>query len=126
MMERRHLAPAFEISRSNMGTITFRTRIQTGLRQPVGRWGLAITIVALAAAPAVLFFDPVDIIPNRGHVPREPLGVYALFSDDVAYVSASRTWQRALSNLFVPHNMHIVHAWRLVTWALVTVAGSLE
>jgi len=108
-----------------MGTIRFRTRIESGLRRPVGRLGLAITIVALAVAPAFLFFDPVDIIPRRGHVAREPLGICALFSDDVAYVSASRTWQRALSNLFVPHNTHIVPAWRLLTLVLVTVAGSL-
>ncbi len=108
-----------------MGTIAFRTRVESWLRRPVGRSGLAVTIVALAAGPAFLFFDPVDIIPRRGHVAREPLAIYTLFSDDVAYVSASRNWERTTSNLFVPHNTHIVPAWRLLTLALVTVAGSL-
>ncbi|MFI5457414.1 MAG: hypothetical protein ACHRXM_18375, partial [Isosphaerales bacterium] len=109
-----------------MGAITLRMRIESRLRRPVGRLGLAITVLVLATAPAFLFFDPVDFIPRRGHVPREPLGIYTLFSDDVAYVSGSRTWPRTLSNLFVPHNTHIVPAWRVLTWALVTAAGRLE
>jgi len=92
----------------------------------MGRLGLAITELVLATAPAVLFFDPADLIPRQRHVPREPLMIYALFSDDVAYVSASLTWPRTVSNLFEPHNTHIVPAWRLLTWALVTVAGNLE
>jgi hypothetical protein len=95
------------------------------MSRPVGRWGLAIAVLGLAAAPAVLFFDPVDIIPGRGHVARDPLDIYTLFSDDVAYVSASRTAQRTLSNLFIPHNTHIVPAWRVLTWVLVSAAGSL-
>src|SRR5262249_33013633 len=57
---------------------------------------------------------------------REPLGFYRLFSDDVAYVAGSRTWERTASNLFVPHNTHIVPAWRLLTWGLVAGAGGLE
>jgi hypothetical protein len=48
-----------------------------------------------------------------------------LFSDDVAYVAGSRTWERTAANLFVPHNTHIVPAWRLLTWGLVAAAGSL-
>jgi len=92
----------------------------------VGRLGLAITVLVLATAPAFLFFDPVDFIPREWHVPREPRSIYLLYSDDVAYVSASLNWSHTLSNLFVPHNTHIVPAWRLLTWALVTVAGSLE
>jgi hypothetical protein len=96
------------------------------MRRPVGRLGLAILILAIATAPAVLFFDPVDIWPGRGHIARDPLGFYRLFSDDVAYVASSRNWQRTVSNLFVPHNTHIVPAWRLVTWALVVASGNLE
>jgi hypothetical protein len=109
-----------------MGATTIRMRIESRLRRPVRRLGLAIAVVAVATAPAFLFFDPIDVIPNRGHVPREPLVIYTLFSDDVAYVSASRTLPRAFSNLFVPHNTHIVPAWRVLTWALVTAAGSFE
>src|SRR5207248_3662807 len=72
-------------------------------------------------------FDPATCRPGRrGHVAREPLGFYRLFSDDVAYVAGSRTWERTASNLFVPHNTHIVPAWRLVTWGLVARAGNLE
>ena len=60
------------------------------------------------------------------HVAREPLSFYRLFSDDVAYVASSRNWQRTVSNLFVPHNTHVVPAWRLLTWALMAWAGNLE
>ncbi len=67
------------------------------MRRPVGRLGLAILTLAIATAPAVLFFDPVDIGPGRGHIAREPLAFYRLFSDDVAYVASSRNWQRTVS-----------------------------
>ena len=96
------------------------------MRRPVGRLGLATLTLLIALAPAVLFFDPVDIVPGRGHIAREPMAFYRLFSDDVAYVASSRNWQRTVSNLFVPHNTHIVPAWRIVTWALVACSGNLE
>ena len=82
--------------------------------------------LAIATAPAILFFDPARVGPGPGHNCREPLAIYRLFSDDVAYVASSRNWERTVSNLFVPHNTHIVPAWRIVTWALVAWAGSLE
>jgi hypothetical protein len=82
--------------------------------------------ILFAMGPYVLFFDPVDYWPLRAHVAREPLGLYLLFSDDVAYVSAARNWQLTLSSLFEPHNTHIVPAWRVLTFALVSLAGSLE
>ena len=88
--------------------------------------GVVVLTLFIAAGPYILFFDPVDYWPLRAHVAREPLGLYLLFSDDIAYVSASRNWQRTVSNLFEPHNTHIVPAWRVLTWALVTAAGSLE
>ena len=48
-------------------------------RRPVGRVWLAITIAVLTAAPAILFFDPVDIIPRRGHVDaRAPRHLYSI------------------------------------------------
>jgi hypothetical protein len=53
------------------------------------------------------------------------LQYYRLHSDDFAYVSASRTLPRALASLFVPHNTHVVPAWRLLTWGLVAAAGRL-
>jgi hypothetical protein len=107
--------------------VVFADPIREVLNRPVGRLGLAVLFVWIVTAPAVLFFDPATYRPGRrGHVAREPLGFYRLFSDDVAYVAGSRTWERTASNLFVPHNTHIVPVWRLVTWGLVAGAGSLE
>lgn len=96
------------------------------LQRPIGWMGLCVLVLVLAAAPYVLFFDPVDIIPWRAHVPRQPLDTYLLFSDDVAYVAGSRTWSRTVANFLMPHNTHIVPAWRIVTWGLVRCAGNLE
>ena len=59
------------------------------------------------------------------HIARDPSAIYRLYSDDFAYVAASRTLPRTLANLFVPHNTHIVPAWRILTWALVAWSGSL-
>jgi hypothetical protein len=82
-------------------------------------------VAVIVTAPAYLFFDPV-VIFQRGHVARSPTAIFRLYGDDFAYVTASRTLPRAVSNLFVPHNTHIVPAWRLLTWTLVAWAGSLE
>jgi hypothetical protein len=95
-------------------------------RRKVGGFGVIVLTLFIAGAPYVLFFDPIDYSQGRRHVPREPLALYLLFSDDVPYISASRNWERTVSNLFEPHNTHVVPAWRIVTWALVRVAGSLE
>ena len=95
------------------------------LKQPVGRVGVVFLTLFITAAPYFLFFDPADW-PGRKHVAREPMSFYPLFSDDIAYVSASRNWERTVSNLFEPHNTHIVPAWRILTWALVQIAGNLE
>jgi hypothetical protein len=95
------------------------------LHRPVGRLGMAVLTFMIVAAPWVLFFDPIAF-PRRAHIPRDPIAIYRLYSDDFAYVAASRTLSRTLSNLFVPHNTHIVPAWRVLTWALVAWAGSLE
>jgi hypothetical protein len=95
-------------------------------RAIAGRALVAALSVFIAMAPYILFFDPVDYWPLRAHVAREPLGMYLLFSDDVAYVSAARNWHQTLASLFEPHNTHIVPAWRVLTFALVTLAGSLE
>jgi hypothetical protein len=96
------------------------------MRRPLGRTGRVLLIAAITTAPAVLFFDPAPLWPGQRHVPREPMEIYTLFSDDVAYVGSSRTWVRTVSNLFVPHNTHIVPAWRILTWALTGWAGNLE
>ncbi|MGC8641503.1 MAG: hypothetical protein ACP5XB_16685 [Isosphaeraceae bacterium] len=95
------------------------------LARPVSWLGLSLLAGLILAAPAILFFDPLGL-PGRGHITREPLAIYSLYSDDFAYVAASRNLSRALANLFVPHNTHIVPAWRLLTWALVAWSGTLE
>ena len=72
----------------------------------------------------ILFFDPIAGL-RRSHIPRDPQAIYRLYSDDFAYVAASRNLPRTLANLFVPHNTHIVPAWRVLTWALVACSGTL-
>jgi hypothetical protein len=56
----------------------------------------------------------------------DPLANYRLWSDDFAYVAASRTFARTMANLFAPHNRHIVPAWRLLTWLVASAAGALD
>jgi hypothetical protein len=85
---------------------------------------MILLVALIAAAPWVLFFDPIAGF-RRAHIPRDPSAIYRLYSDDFAYVAASRTLPRTLANLFVPHNTHIVPAWRLLTWAVVAWSGSL-
>jgi hypothetical protein len=92
----------------------------------VGRVGYAALVLIIATGPALLFFAPCSFRTTRGHVPRDPVDFYKLFSDDVAYISGSRNWERTVSNLFLPHNTHIVPAWRIVTYGLVSIAGSLN
>lgn len=102
-------------------------RPSLNLAKPLSRIGLFVLVLVIATAPATLFFDPAEIAPlRRGHIPREPRSTYRLYSDDVAYVAASRTWDRAVANLFVPHNTHIVPVWRMITWSLVALAGRFE
>jgi hypothetical protein len=95
------------------------------LNRPVGRLGLALLVAAILSAPWLLFFDPIAFL-RRGHIVRDPIAIYRLYSDDFAYVAASRTLSRTIANLFVPHNTHIVPAWRVLTWVLVSWSGSLE
>jgi hypothetical protein len=71
----------------------------------------AIAVLAVCAAPAWLFLDP--------------LTHYRLQTDDFAYVGASRTWARTVGNLLVPHNTHVVPAWRIVSYGVVAAAGKL-
>ena len=74
------------------------------MSRPVARLGLLLLILAITTAPAVLFFDPAPVWPVQGHISREPMRMYTLFGDDVAYVGSSRTWDRAVRRMFVPHN----------------------
>lgn len=97
----------------------------TILRPPSGRLSLALLVGLITTGPWLLFFDPISL-PGRAHIPRDPAAIYRLYSDDFAYLAASRSLPRTMANLFVPHNTHIVPAWRLLTCALVAWSGSLE
>ena len=97
----------------------------TILRRPSGRLSLALLVGLITTGPWLLFFDPISL-PGRAHIPRDPAAIYRLYSDDFAYLAASRSLPRTMANLFLPHNTHIVPAWRLLTWALVAWSGSLE
>ena len=81
--------------------------------------------VVTASAPWLLFFDPIGFTTGA-HVARDPMAIYRVYSDDFAYVAASRNLPRTIGNLFMPHNTHIVPAWRILTWGLSASAGSLE
>ncbi len=94
------------------------------LGRPVSWPELAAVALLLAAAPALLFFDPRTIFnAPHGHIARDPAESYRIFSDDVPYLGASRTWDRTRANLFRPHNTHIAPVWRLITWSLMATAG---
>ncbi len=81
------------------------------LDRPAGR-PIVVALAAVAVfAPAYLFADP--------------LSTYRLHSDDFAYLGASRSFSKAVSNLFIPHNTHVVPAWRMLTWVVMATAGRL-
>src|SRR4051812_1276193 len=85
-------------------------------RRPLGvraRVGLAFF---LCLVPAWLF---ADLLSNYR------LETDGLFDDDGLFIAASRTWSRTRASLFVPHNSHVVPAWRVLTWVLVALAGRL-
>lgn len=103
---------------------TSSSRLSRGFRRPLGWLGLSLLGFLILAAPGVLFFDPLGL-PGRGHIFRDPLAIYSLYSDDFAYIAASRNLSRTAANLFVPHNTHIVPAWRVLTWVLVAWSGAL-
>ena len=91
---------------------TLGPRLSDSLARPAGRpVAILLAIVALAA-PAWLFADALEFRRLR--------------LDDFAFLGASRTLRKAVANLFVPHNAHIVPAWRLLTWAIGAMAGSLR
>ncbi len=68
--------------------------------------------IAILAAPAWLMADRL----------RAP----ALILDDFAYVAESRSPGALKRNLFRPHNAHVVPLFRLGTFAVAGLAGSLE
>jgi hypothetical protein len=81
------------------------------LRIPLGKWVVAALSLILVAAAAI----PLSV----------PLRYYRVHSDDFKYIADSRTWERTIAHLYVPHNTHIVPAWRLVAFFASAAAGSL-
>ena len=51
---------------------------------------------------------------------------FCLAGDDFAYVADSRDASRLATNLFKPHNTHVVPLFRIWTFALVMAAGRLS
>ncbi len=88
------------------------SRIGIISRRPSGRLVAVVLALVALAAPSWLFADS--------------LAFRRLQLDDFSFVGASRTLAKTRDNLFVPHNAHIVPAWRLLTWGLVAMAGSLR
>ena len=58
-------------------------RAESWMRRPLGRWGRGALLGAILAAPWVLFFDPIAPFAT-GHIPRDPLAIYRVYSDDFA------------------------------------------
>ena len=110
---------------SKMGFQARSAGLRSALSRPIGRWAALGLFVAAASAPWLLFFDPIGLGAGA-HVARDPMAIYRVYSDDFAYVAASRNLPRTVGNLFTPHNTHIVPAWRILTWGLAAWAGSLE
>lgn len=86
-------------------------RLDAALSRRAGRPVVIVLVALILAAPLWLFADS--------------LRYYRVQGDDFAFIGASRTFPRAVENLFVPHNAHIVPAWRLLTWSLVAWAGRI-
>jgi len=85
--------------------------ISAWLDRRASSWQVALLVLALLALPRWLLADQLDYC--------------ALSGDDFAYVADARDWPRLLSNLFKPHNTHIVPLFRLWTFALVEASGRL-
>lgn len=97
-----------------------RTKAARALRRPIGKLGWTVLLGIVLTGPAWLFFAPADPIT------REPLHSYRLHRDDFEYLARSRTLRRTAADLFTPHNVHVVPAWRLATSGLVVCAGRIS
>jgi hypothetical protein len=82
------------------------------LGRPAGRVAAVGLAIAFCVLPASLMADP--------------LWSFFLRADDFDYFGASRTWSRAIANLWVPHNAHVVPVFRLWTRVLFGLAGSWQ
>ncbi len=78
-----------------------------------GGWGPTILIaLAIGVGPLWLW--------------RAPMRAYFLKFDDFVYLARSRTPDRLWQNLFRPHQGHVVPLFRIETFALAQIAGTLQ
>src|SRR5271157_3326547 len=87
-------------------------RISAWLDRRAGSRQVVLLVLALLALPWWLLSDQ--------------LNYSALSGDEFVYVADARDGPRMLSNLFKPHNTHIVPLFRLWTFALVEASGRLS
>ena len=87
-------------------------RISAWLDRRAGCREVVLLVLALLALPRWLLSDQ--------------LNYSALSGDEFVYVADARDGPRLLSNLFKPHNTHIVPLFRLWTFALVEASGRLS
>ncbi|GAC1467023.1 MAG: hypothetical protein NVSMB9_08160 [Isosphaeraceae bacterium] len=79
------------------------------LDRPAGRWGVAVVVAVVLAAPGWLMADE--------------LRYFTLGGDDFGYIADALDGATLRANLFRPHNTHVVPIFRLWTYALVVFAG---
>ena len=86
-----------------------KLRIPVGIaiymNRPVGRLGLLLLIRGNHDGTRRSVLRPSTALAGQGHISREPMRMYTLFGDDVAYVGSSRSWDRTVSNMFVAHDI---------------------
>jgi hypothetical protein len=87
-------------------------QIGAWLDRRAGSWQVVLLVFVLLTLPRWLLSDQ--------------LAYPALAGDDFEYVADARDGPRMLSNLFKPHNTHIVPLFRLWTFALVETSGRLS
>ena len=95
-----------------LGATHWPTAFRSWMDRPAPSWTIALCIMALLALPCWLLGDQ--------------LRHFCLAGDDFAYVADSRDASRLASNLFKPHNTHVVPLFRIWTFALVKAAGRLS
>jgi hypothetical protein len=102
-------------AKSKLGAATnsvLFSRVAAELRTPISRFESILFASIACVVPIWLFADP--------------LWNYYIYGDDWEFVASSRSFTRAFENLWTPHNVHIVPAWRLWTAVVVAIAGDLK
>ena len=90
----------------------WRETIRRGLSLSLPTAVAVLLGLALCATPSILMWD--ELVHN-------PIG-----GDDFVYIARSRTFPRLVSSLWIPHNAHVAPLFRIWTYLLIQIAGSLE